>query len=407
MKNGERYCLLIDKVSGLPLYYPNLFLTTQVRNNSLSVASMESALTGINVLLTFCDERDIALETRFLKREFFRLYELDAIRDYCQLRLGPGRVDPLSDVRPLLRKGKAKPLRTTGLASEYMRLTHIAKYSKWLAEVLLSTTLDRRTSLEIKKMQDGLKSRRPIKKGRNQVSHEKGLTNEQLTVLLKIIHPGSECNPFNDPAIQVRNQLMILLLLHLGIRGGELLNIRVKDIDWSKNQIVIARRADEKSDSRIRQPLVKKLDRRLPMKDTLVKAIHRYILEYRNKVPGSRKHDYLLVTHKSGTTQGQPLSRSGYMKVINLIGSASPQITSLHGHGLRHTWNYLFSEHMDQMVDPPTPEEQEKQRSYLQGWREGSGTAATYNKRFIEAKAKDASLALQEGISRIPENLKN
>lgn len=407
MKSGERYCLLIDKVSGLPLYYPNLFLATQVRNKSLSVAAMESALAGINVLLKFCDERGIELEDRFLKREFFMSHELDAIRDYCQLRFAQERVDSLGNVISLQSNGKQKLRRTTGLASEYMRLTHIAKYSKWLAEVLLSTTMDRQIALAIAKMQKGLESRRPVKRGRNQVGREKGLSKEQLAVLFEVIRPGSEANPFADPAIQVRNRLVILLLVHLGIRGGELLNIRVSDIDWSNNQIIIARRPDEKFDPRVDQPLVKTLDRRLPMKDTLVKAIHRYIIEYRNKVPGARKQDYLFVTHKSGPTQGQPMSRSAYIKAVNLIASAAPDLFDLHGHALRHTWNDQFSELMDQMDDPPSPEQQEKLRSYAQGWKEGSGTAATYTRRFTEAKAMEAGLELQEGMSRIPENLKN
>lgn len=409
MKSGERYCLLVNKASGLPLYYPNLFLVTQVRNNSLSVATMEVALAGLNVLLAFCDERGVDMEARFLKREFFTLNELDAIRDYCQLSFARERVDPLGGPIPLSskRKQKQKPARTTGLASEYMRLTCIAKYAKWLAEVILSTTMDRNTALEIAKMQVGLESRRPAKKGRNQVGREKSLSKEQLAVLLEVIRPGSENNPFDDTAIQVRNQLVILLLLHLGIRGGELLNIRVSDIDWSNNQIVMARRADEKGDPRGDQPLVKTLDRRLPMKDTLVKEIHRYVVEYRNKVPGARKHTYLLVTHKAGLTQGQPISRSAYIKVINLIASAAPELFDLHGHRLRHAWNDAFSELMDHMEDPPSHEEQEKKRSYLQGWKENSGTAATYTKRFTEAKAMEAGLQLQEGISRIPENLKN
>jgi hypothetical protein len=48
MQSGERYCLLFDKTAGMPLFYPNLFVTTQVRNQSNSVAAMESALSGNN-----------------------------------------------------------------------------------------------------------------------------------------------------------------------------------------------------------------------------------------------------------------------------------------------------------------------------------------------------------------------
>lgn len=407
MQSGERYCLLLDKATGMPLYYPNLFVTTQVRNNSNSVAAMESALSGVNVLLSFCDEREIDLSERFLKREFFTLGELDAIRDYCQQSFVRGGAGSSEEVVSITRKIKRRPARKTGLQTEYMRLTHIAKYTEWLATILLTGEIERKTSLDIAKMKKGFESRRPSGKGRNQVGREKGHTREQEAVLLDVAQPGSERNPFEDKSIQIRNQLMILLLLYLGIRGGELLNIRVSDITWANNQIVIARRADEKKDPRRQQPLVKTRDRRLPMKDTLVQAIHRYIVQFRSKVPGARKHDYLIVTHKSGPTQGQPMSRSAFIKVINLIAKAAPELTGLHGHELRHTWNNRFSEFMDASDDPPTPEEQERERSYLQGWKPDSGTAATYTRRFTREKAMEASLKLQEGITRVPENLKN
>ena len=413
LKSGERYCLLVDKAFGLPLYHPNLFVTTQIRNNSLSVAVMEQALAALNVLLTFCDEREIDLEDRFLKREFFELYELDAIRDHCQLRFAQKSVASSDNIVPVPSKSKPRRRPTpTGLASEYMRLTHIGKYVHWLANVLLPATKDRQTNHAIDAMQKGLQARRPANKGRNQEGREKGLTKEQVAVLLAVVQPGAKSNPFVSQAIQVRNQLMILTLMHLGIRGGELLNLRIKDIDWSKNQMVIARRADEKSDPRTDQPLVKTLDRRIPMKDTLADAIHRYITDYRKKVPGARKNDYLFVTHKSGITQGQPISRSAYMKVVNQIAGASPELASLHGHDLRHTWNNEFSEMMDRQnqafgASLELQNQQETIRSQLQGWKKGSKTGAIYNERFIEAKAIEASLALQEGISRIPENLKN
>lgn len=408
MQSGERYCLLVDRETGMPLYYPNLYVTTQVRNRSNSVAVMESALSGINVLLSYCDERRIDLADRFLQREFFAIHELDAIRDYCQQSFARRAADVRQQVTSINSNVKPKPSRKTGLANVYMRLTHIAKYVEWLAKVVLTGGVDRKTALDIDRMKKGFESRRPIRKGRNQLGREKGLTHEQEEILLDVIRPGSERNPFEDQATQIRNQLLIMLLLHLGIRSGELLNIRLSDIDWANNQIRIARRADEKSDPRRRQPLVKTLDRRLPMKDTLVQAIHHYVVQVRRKVPGVRGHEgYLLVTHKSGPTQGQPMSRSAFIKVIKLISAAAPELAGLHAHELRHTWNNRFSEFMDARIDPPKPEEQEAQRSYLQGWKAGSGTAAIYTKRFTQEKAIEASLELQEGMTRIPEKLKN
>jgi len=407
MKSGERFCLLVDKVTGLPLYHPNLYVTTQVRNRSLSVASMESALTSINVLLTFCNERDIDLEARFHRREFFQLNELDAIRDHCQLKFIQTRSDPAGNVVSLSSKGRKKDQPKIGTGAEYVRLTHIAEYSKWLAEILLSTSMDRDSTRDIGNMSRGLKSRRPEKKGRNQVGELEGLTHEQVEILLEVIRPGSEKNPFVGNDIQVRNQLIILLLKYLGIRGGELLNISTNDIKWSEHHIVIARRADERSDPRVDQPLVKTLDRRLPVKNTLVRYLHDYVNKYRKKVPGARLNDFLFVTHKSGPTQGEPLSRSSYIALIRQVANASPELASLHGHGLRHTWNNEYSELMDQMLNPPSAEEQEIRRSELQGWKKGSLTAAKYTKRFNQAKAQEAGLQLQEGMTRIPENLKN
>ncbi len=78
-------------------------------------------------------------------------------------------------------------------------------------------------------------------------------------MLFETIKLESELNPFSID-VQRRNRLMILLLYHLGIRGGELLNIRIQDIDFSSNRILIVRRADEQADSETSQNLMLKLE---------------------------------------------------------------------------------------------------------------------------------------------------
>jgi len=75
--------------------------------------------------------------------------------------------------------------------------------------------------------------------------------------------------------------------------------------------------------------------------------------------------------------------------------AAAPELHGIHGHLLRHGWNERFSEYMDSQEQPPSPERQEAIRSYAQGWRGGSGTSATYNRRFVERKAHEAQLKLQ------------
>jgi integrase len=65
----------------------------------------------------------------------------------------------------------------------------------------------------------------------------------------------------------------------------------------------------------------------------------------------------------------------------------------VHAHLFRHTWNDDFSEQMDR---EKIPEDRERKvRSVLMGWSPTSGTAATYTKRHVERKAREASLAMQ------------
>jgi len=367
---------------------------------------MESTLSGISVFGRFLDERGENIQLRFQQGKFLDESELDAIRDYCQIKFrsrstkeDPNGIFTLEELQWSDEKVSS--------ATEYARLTVIARYLKWLAEQVIGVSKDRFSVIQIGKMEKALKSRRPVRKSRNAEVDMKGLSGEQLDLLFEVFRPESGFNPFIDKSIRVRNRLIFLMLYHLGLRGGELLNIRIRDMDFSSNQLIVARRADEKDDPRRDQPLVKTLDRRLPIKDTLAKEIHDYIIGVRRLVANSTKNDFLFVTHKSGPTQGQPLSKSAYKKIIGIVREVSPTLFNLTGHQLRHTWNETFSDQMDSMDEPPSEEQQEKIRSYLMGWREGSGTAATYNKRFIRKKANEAAIKLQEGMVRLPKEMKD
>jgi hypothetical protein len=164
MASGERYCVLVGADSGLPLHYPNLFVTSQVRNGSDSKASMETALNAIQVLLVFCDKRGIDLISRFRNRRFFTVQEIESIRDTCQKRFSPRqppRVVPIDGKRTPSRI----PSKIVGKHSEYARITYIAKYLKWLAETLLAGSIDADTDRCLEKMVGQLNARRPPQEG--------------------------------------------------------------------------------------------------------------------------------------------------------------------------------------------------------------------------------------------------
>ena len=390
MSSGERYCLVIDRITQLPIYHPNLFITTQLRNKSDSFSTMLSAANNIAIFLRFLDDRDINLEERVLCRELFETYELDDLRDYTQRRFSKV-VDEGCYVG---NEGVVSSI------THYMRLTTIAQYISWYANHLIKqpSTVEAR---QIKRVETQIKARRPVKKGRNR-DQDRSLNDDQLEVLFEVIKVGSEHNPFGEQ-VQRRNRLMILILYYLGIRGGELLNLRISDIDFSKHQLKVVRRADEKNDPRVQEPNAKTLERTTLLGEILSKEIHEYITKDRRKVTNAKRNDFLFITHKEGPTVGQPISKSSYYKVLNIVKTVSPDLYKLTGHKLRHTWNRKFSERMDSMDKPVSEEKQEQFRSYVMGWKQGSGTAMHYNKRFIQEQAQKAALELQSNSgTRLP-----
>ena len=405
MDSGERYCLVIDKASGLPVFHPNLFLTTQVRNTkSNSFSSISSAANSLVVLLRFLDRRGINLEQRVIDRTFFEVHELDDLRDFTQRKFLSSPVDDsVLSMFSLEELEEAEGFVES--STQYNRLTIIAEYLKWFTSHIISrpSTIE---SKRIDAIETQIKSRRPSRKGRNN-DIDRSIDDIQLDALFEVIRIGSEQNPFTAE-VQRRNRLIVLLLYHLGLRGGELLNIKVSDIDFSKHQVKVLRRADEKDDPRVNEPNVKTIERTLPVSETLSKELHDYVTIDRRMVPNAKRNNFLFVTHKSGPTVGQPISKSGYHKVMAVVKTVSPKLYALTGHKLRHTWNRKLSELMDSMDNPPSEERQEQIRSYLMGWKPGSGSAAHYNKRFRQEQANKAALALQESSgTRLPKDIRN
>lgn len=401
MDSGERYCMVVDRASGLPMYYPTLFLTTQIRNKGNAFSTTLAAANNLVLLLRFLESRDINLEQRFLTKDFFKPHELDDLRDFAQRKQGRMPSKALSN--PWLDDELTNIVDN---GTQHSRLTTFANYLRWYAmHILKMPELD--VVEQINAMAEQIKTRRPSKQGRNGDLQDKSLSDVQLDALFELMQPGSASNPFSID-VQRRNRLMILLLFYLGIRGGELLNIRIQDIDFSTNRIHIVRRADERADSRTNEPNAKTRERLLPLAESLVQELHGYITQDRRNVRNAKKNDYLFVTYKRGPTVGNPISKAGYHKIFSVVRAVSPHLYAASGHSLRHTWNRKFSERMDAMDEQVSEERQEQVRSYLMGWREGSGTAATYNKRFIQQKGFEAALALQKANgTRLPEDLKN
>jgi len=400
-RHGERHKVLVDAQTGIPLYYPSLFITTHVRAGGFSVSTVQAALTALKVLYAWQADQGVNLEALFSAGKLLRLEEITSLVGFSARLLREERRQKTSKL-VLLRLNAGRTV-TRGIANvsaqtQFTRLSIISKYLGFLAETLRAGRTNCGSDSPVKEMVERINAYRP--KAPNLISvdrDEKGLDLQVVDDVLEYLRPGHPQNPFADKGVQQRNHLIMTLLRYLGIRRGELLNLRVDDVDFSKSTISIVRRADSPLDSRRYQPLVKTQPRNIPINDALQKALSDYILRCRARFRQAKRHPYLLVAHKAGPSQGSPLSNSSFGKLMATVQGMTHEFAAIHAHAFRHTWNYDFSCITD-AAGGVTPEQEQKMRAYLMGWSETSDTAATYNKRHIKEKAAKAALAYQGAL---------
>ena len=384
-ESGERFSILVDD-TGMPLYYPALYVTAELRGGGLAVNTINQALSAIKVLCAWADYYSIDFESRFKRSELLFSQNIHSLRDFAQKRL--------ADTKPNLGKVASIKRRQYPVSKEnqFNRMSVIAEYLGFVAGRLHPMTAT--SAKDIEAMVEMIKANRPrisssTEKDRSEVHLDEAL----LDALEEVIKPGSEANPVTDLGIQFRNALMFTILRLTGLRRGELLNLKIDDFDFAKGILCVVRRPDSAGDPRTYQPLAKTRERSFPLSPELMNRIHDYISKYRGKIPGARKHGFLFITHRPGPSQGWPISNSGFGKFIFGLKKIAAEFEGFHTHALRHHWNYIFSQQSSERG--LKPEREEKLRSYLMGWSETSGTAATYNKRHIREEAGKAVIELQ------------
>jgi integrase len=230
----------------------------------------------------------------------------------------------------------------------------------------------------------------PKSSHRNIEDERQGISHEEFDRLLDVIRIDSPDNPWQGAHNKVRNGLMVRWYSLTGVRRSELIAIKISDINFQKNEVLIARRADSPDDPREQQPLVKTADRLIPLHPELAKATHDYILSLRRRQGSARRHPFLFVASRTG----EPISVSAVNLFFQVLRQVSGIPSNLTPHVLRHTWNDHFSELSDRLGY--SDETERKMRSRAMGWSENSDTAKKYTRRFVRSKSREAMLSLQE-----------
>ncbi len=203
--------------------------------------------------------------------------------------------------------------------------------------------------------------------------------------MLEIMHPDTAENPFSDEAIRLRNYIILLLGLDMGLRRSEMLLIKTSDIHWHSRQLAVVNLEDEGLDPRTMAPQFKTNERMLVMTDDLYDAITEYESKYRNRKPRSgaslaRRHPFLLVAHKRN--EGGPLTIKAVDGVLSRVREIAPELAHVHPHLLRHDAVYTMLESMREELAVLTPEDRtaqvQKTLTWMFGWSPDSNMPGHY-----------------------------
>nr|EEY8251456.1 site-specific integrase [Escherichia coli] len=388
MSSGERGCLILDKKSNLPTYYQNLFLTTDIRNRGATASTMEIVATNLLIFSNFLDGKGIDIIERVELKKYLSVAEIDDLVRYAKQRFDRQKIINI----------KSTNYRFIAKRTFSYRIHVFSRYLKWLCG-LVHSSKGIHAKYEVDVFIESIRAHIPRNSSlnMNEIS-EKSLNEEEIKVLFRLLEIGGIENPFHKE-VQVRNRLIFTLLLNLGLRAGELLNLKIDDFDLRDNTLSVVRRHDSKEDGRSYQPLVKTGERVIPLSDELAREIFDYISNSREKMTKRKKHNFLFVAHCTGKNAGEPLSISAYEKVISTLKRASPELYNLSGHRLRHSWNYMYSKG----IEGAELEYNRRKdlRNYLMGWSKESIMCDRYNYKYISQQEKDVVLKVYKSVSKI------
>ncbi len=227
----------------------------------------------------------------------------------------------------------------------------------------------------------------------------RALPAEVVEDLYAIFRPGSDRNPFKGLEQQLRNQLILSMLLHLGLRRSELCLLPVDAIRDERDPVTgtprywinIDRSLYENEDSRFTRPAIKTEHSRrpLPLASEVVALCDTYTTNYRQTC----QHPFLLNSQKNAplslprltaifSTASSALSPSATKVLADYRNAAGNQTVRVTPHDLRHTAAvYRLSRYMESGIS--LDQSIEKLRVFF-GWSPNSQMPRRYARAYFE-----------------------
>ncbi|MCT9208361.1 site-specific integrase [Acinetobacter baumannii] len=427
VSNENQIILLFDLNSSCPCLYPLLYTMKSLRFQSIS--TQHADLIAIKFWYEFWHEK---FSTSFCESFYSTSYNFEIIQ---------GEIDNFIVYLENNKKIDSNLIRLrntdhTNYTTIGHRIRSFLKFYNFLIDEYLSIQSQPQLTLkEIQKIKENLNKYMTIKKKiinnfskanktiKSEINHNfKSMNQEMIKGLYSVISPSNankynELNPFRSKSVQLRNFLIIHLMLNYGLRIGELMLLTTNSIKKSiqnHNFSLIITNTDDEFDDRSKKPKIKNeySYRVIKLQERDYRILQIYMNEIRNEIPSqilftSLKPPYSALSYASVKKIFDQVDLSLKALLPECFDtSAYDSIERLTPHVCRHSWAYMmlsFSfekykkenvSHSDlkQSVNDALLKAQDDLRA-LGGWSPTSTMPIYYGKRFIVERANFMNLA--------------
>ncbi|HBV3592849.1 TPA: site-specific integrase [Klebsiella pneumoniae] len=418
----KRQWILMDTITCLPLLIPLRYHIDYLSTRSLSTQS--ASLQALKFFYEFWQKKyGVTFCYSFHTSCYDPSIAIDEMPNFFQY-LENGRSSS-PNVLPL-HLSTAANQRTASV-----RVHAVAKFISFLISTYISPAYQDGSPKERVRLSTRLNTQLRLRKDGYRVLNStlqncnpkfKSMTVEMVTSVYKIITPCSsgkfnELNPFPYGRIQLRNFLIVRLLLNYGLRVGELLLLECcsikQNIQGTRFSLIITT-VSNKIDIRKHAPSLKNAYANRVLE--LDKQDYNLLMLYINRIRKSNSsHDFIFTSSQKNE---KPLSYSAvhtlFTKIDSIFKRNNPEFCNsdyydclqrLTPHTARHTWAYLTLKkiyHQKSLNYRTVPAmrslasnlmaEAKDELRLIAGWSLNSKMPDLYAKRFISEQANAANL---------------
>ena len=421
--------ILFDSQTTMPLFYPLRYSIDHLNNKSIS--TQDASLQAIKYFYDY----------------WFLKYKVTFCYSFYKSNHNPSiAIDELDNFFNYLRNGnsytpniiKFAPNLNSNIYTHAERVRSVARFIKYLISKYTNAYYNNSEPKELLRYGDRLHRSLMIKteefnslyKGRkdnqaNRNNEFKSLTKEMVKAVYSIITPSNEkkpngLNPFSTAHLQVRNAIIVNILLKYGLRVGELMLLEIesigKNMKGDKYSLVVTSVSDDNFDPRYRLPSIKTSNAHRLIE--IEKEDYEFLQMYIKRIRPKSKHRFIFTTLKKPFN---PLSYDAiyllFSKINDVLMKTYPEfrnpkysdsIDKLTPHVARHTWAYLALERIYRdkhnellklsslsdvnFINNNIMEDSKSELREIAGWSYNSNMPSHYAKRFISNRANKSNL---------------